>query len=84
MRADALATLLERSDSHHCLSLMAAPRSLQLRVAIQVEPVGRGRRLRGGACRDHLCLVQRDVEADGGESRDEVAEERTDGLGVAW
>ena len=74
MRADALATLFERSDSHHCLSLIAAPRSLQLRVAIQVEPVGRGKR---GACTDHLCLVQRDVQADGGESRDEVAEERT-------
>ena len=38
MRADALATLLERSDSHHCLSPMAAPRSLKFRVAIQVQP----------------------------------------------
>ena len=74
MRADALATLLQRSDSHHCLSLMAAPRSVKFRVAVQVQPG------KSEACRDHLCLVQ----ADGGESRDEVAEERTDGLGVAW
>ena len=33
MRADALAALLERSDSHHCLSLM-----MKFRVAVQVQP----------------------------------------------
>ena len=38
MRVDALATLLQISDSHHCLSLMAAPRSMKFRVAVQVQP----------------------------------------------
>ena len=38
MRADSLATLSQRSDSHHCLSLMAAPRRMKFRVAVQVQP----------------------------------------------
>ena len=45
--------------------------------------VGRGERLRVGPCWDHFCLVPRDVKSDGCEARDEVAEERTDGLGIA-
>ena len=50
----------------------------------EISSGGPGATRKVWACRDHLCLVQRDVEADGRESRDEVAEERTDGLGVAW
>ena len=38
MRGHALATLLQIGDSHHCLSLMAAPRSVKFRVAVQVQP----------------------------------------------
>ena len=83
MRADAFATLLE------CwCSPLPVPNSGSEKFEVTrgvpgtAWEVGKREGLGGGTGGKHLGLVQRDVETNGGEAVDQVAEERADGRRV--